>query len=365
MNKRPLNGADAGADAAALRSAPGSSAVSGSLTVSAPGKVILFGEHAVVYGKRAVAASVGLRTTAVSRADASAVRLVLPDVCLDHSWPLERIRECIAGLVQGASGVEAAAAAAVSGATNAPTASAPESSRPDQAAAKPTKKRRGASGTTVPRRSSRASKPTTPGVDSAPALPHAPASLPAGLVDQLSSLLPDGCSGPAKQSVLAFFTLYALICRGRFGIEVQMESKLPVGAGLGSSASFSVCASATLLLHSGLVQLGDAGAGQTASFSNSQLEVINAWAFLSEKVIHGNPSGIDNSLCTYGTFFPRLSCAFAVVGLNFGRAHVTMAIQAEHARTQRRMGCASSRGKRLIVLDRRYALFRALTLCAL
>lgn len=30
------------------------------------------------------------------------------------------------------------------------------------------------------------------------------------------------------------------------------------------------------------------------------LEQISAWAFCSERLMHGNPSGLDNTICTHG-----------------------------------------------------------------
>lgn len=39
----------------------------------------------------------------------------------------------------------------------------------------------------------------------------------------------------------------------------------------------------------------------TDNFSQSELNLISTWAFCAERIIHGNPSGIDNTICTYGS----------------------------------------------------------------
>ncbi|SGZ40725.1 related to Mevalonate kinase [Hanseniaspora guilliermondii] len=66
-----------------------------------------------------------------------------------------------------------------------------------------------------------------------------------------------------------------------------MKSNVPVGAGLGSSAAVSVCLVQALLYCMGSEHLSD-------------LKTINDLSLLGEKCVHGTPSGIDNAVATYG-----------------------------------------------------------------
>ncbi|KAL5034733.1 hypothetical protein BDV3_004245 [Batrachochytrium dendrobatidis] len=195
-----------------------------SYLVSAPGKAIIFGEHAVVYGKSAIAASIDLRTTATIRPISDFITLSLPDLDFVFKWSVLLFNE----------------------------------------------------------------------------IPHAtllPLKIQHDSLNMMMSMLPATCSEVVKQSASAFLTLYTQICHVRSGFHLDVTSALPIGAGLGSSASFSVCVASLLLLFSGTIQMPITATDQ---FSSHDLNLINNWAFISEKVIHGNPSGVDNSLCTFG-----------------------------------------------------------------
>ncbi|GLT94969.1 hypothetical protein SLE2022_126780 [Rubroshorea leprosula] len=205
----------------------------------APGKIILSGEHAVVHGSTAVAASIDLYTHVCLRfpsqtENVDALKLHLKDVGLEFSWSIERLKEALSQVC------------------------CPFSSVPSSC--------------------------TTESLKSL-----------SSLVDEQS--FPEAKIGIAS-GAYAFLWLYTSIL-GFKPATVVVTSNLPLGAGLGSSAAFCVALSAAFLSLSNSVSL-DVSQKGWLTYKESELELLNKWAFEGEKIIHGKPSGIDNTVSTYG-----------------------------------------------------------------
>ena len=215
------------------------------LKVSAPGKVILFGDHSVVYGRQAIAAALSLRTT-LQFTRGPVLRLSFPDVGLDEEISLSK-------LVLRGGQVEPNAELDV--------------------------------------------------------------ELQREIDQALTGLeLPD----VARAAAAAFIYLFCQVvteqhlpdCIGVY----RITSDLPIGAGLGSSASVSVIIATTLLILVGRIERPDESIKDEVKIQT--LALINRWAYVGEQVIHGTPSGVDNTVATYGR------------GLAFrrGTAHRTIAM---------------------------------------
>ncbi|KAF8442415.1 Cys/Met metabolism PLP-dependent enzyme-domain-containing protein [Boletus edulis BED1] len=220
--------------------------------VSSPGKVILFGEHAVVYGMPALAASVSLRCYAIATPHLSSRTVGV------HFIDIE------AGDKEGGFGYEWDI-------DNLPWGAVPVASQASE----------------VP--------------------------LDLEFLEEISRVaLPEASGSPACQASLAFLYLYMVFVKelestARPSFTLSVRATLPVGAGLGSSAAFSVCTATALMLITGRISLpSPSNPGPSSSrqqpdrLPKSLADAVNVYAFLSEKILHGNPSGVDNSVAVYG-----------------------------------------------------------------
>ncbi|KAJ0803402.1 putative mevalonate kinase [Helianthus annuus] len=194
----------------------------------APGKIILAGEHAVVHGSAAVAASIGLYTSVSVRLSSpndndDTLTLHLMDVDLEFSWPIGRIKEML-----------------------------PDSVNND-------------------------------------------ASSPATCCEETTKFILTALKDFKFQMQKLVSPPELLL----FSAKVIVSSELPLGAGLGSSAAFCVSLSGALLALSDSVQV-DFDQEGWVSFGEKDQQLANRWAFEGEKIIHGKPSGIDNTVSIFG-----------------------------------------------------------------
>ncbi|KAG4101312.1 mevalonate kinase-like protein [Neocallimastix lanati (nom. inval.)] len=192
---------------------------------SAPGKVIVFGEHAVVYGKTAIAGSLGLRCYAkVEKINKNIVCLNLPDLKMEKSFPIEQLTKIKNNL----------------------------------------------------------------DIDI-----RSPKPIDSDIKKKLITIGQPFDSFAVEQATISFLYLFLCIAPEIIPVKVEVKSFLPVGAGLGSSAAYGVSLVSALLTFFGYIEVDKFN-------EKDNLKFINDWAFIAEKIAHGNPSGLDNSVSTFG-----------------------------------------------------------------
>jgi mevalonate kinase len=118
-------------------------------------------------------------------------------------------------------------------------------------------------------------------------------------LDTISPGVPESARKRHQNAAVTFLYLYlSLASRKSPPCIYTLRSTIPIGAGLGSSASIAVCLSAALLLQ--IRALSGPHQDQPPAECSLQIERINRWAFVGEMCIHGTPSGVDNTVSAGG-----------------------------------------------------------------
>lgn len=240
------------------------------ISVSSPGKIILHGEHSVVYGKLAVAASLGLRTklTLVEGSDhdqPNTIKIELPALNLIHTYNLNDVQSNLLD--------------------------------------KPLPLTKSSSNYNWEK----------PELINHEELLH----LIETFVDKTAGSYP--LNTHQKLSLCSLFYLFTAIF-GAVDISikpftVKLETDLTISSGSGSSASFAVTIAAAFIqyiriktLEAQMKDISKRGyksarilSTDLNSLDERELELVSKWAYAAEKIIHGTPSGIDNTICTYGS----------------------------------------------------------------
>ena len=141
--------------------------------------------------------------------------------------------------------------------------------------------------------------------------PPASEELNAELVNGLNPLLTTISSPLHYAAAYCFLYLFVSLCHDAVegGLTFTVRSTLPIGAGLGSSASISVCLVSGFAYIGGHVKNAKMGKTDKVVKDSDECLFIDAWSYMGEKCIHGNPSGIDNAVATHGgaVMFQRMA----------------------------------------------------------
>ncbi|KAI1721132.1 mevalonate kinase [Ditylenchus destructor] len=280
------------------------SSAHGGLYISAPGKIILFGEHAVVYGRTAIAGAIDLRTyvSLFTSADGR-IYLSLPDLEVEKTWLLKDLQKAAEKLAadnplldDGPPSLELIVPIArkLSGACE------------DQCGVQHlailafwylligvVQRKRSMELLELQGQDPPQQNYLDPGFGSSGSAPASPTGSSKSWPGSGSSS--SVCAMQDPRTKLAAWDLLA--------VKLTVRFKLPPCVGLGSSGAFCVCVATALLQTAGLIPPPSVSSDDDGQFTweEPHLEMIRKWSAAAESLIHGRASGLDAAVCTYGS----------------------------------------------------------------